>query len=530
MIKLYGACPDIYKMEGDLIMKLLIVFLFAFLTVWAGAAGASSSPAIPTVQTVDFYPSGAKFVFAIEPGVFDVELPGAFRATSVRLLNPNDADDFRVVEESREGWIPPALKDLKAQLDAQQRTVSGLAARKAALEHTKELLKAVRPKDDDAKAILEYIEKSQEMKLKVENELSELAFTMAEEEEKLNRLEEELEARSPKDADSVLRLTGTARAPLQVEAFTSAARWTPRYTMDLDSSTGKITTRLAAQASQRTGLNYAGPLSFHTKLPDEQVQTPVLNPLRVGLKPKEKTRSRGNDSAAYMLEDAEMMVQERMMGAAASAPQKAPAAPVMESTLADRAVKGQGALSGDGREAKFSLGELELKGKTRLVLIPEQRESAWIVVEMEDITTPLIPGTAELLVDGQPAGTTKLPEYGLGQKQIPFGYAPQITAKKEPIVEKTGSSWFSGVFTSGYTLEIVNGFGEAKTITVRDRLPIPTDEKVKLEISRIEPQPKEQDKENRLTWELELKPHVTAKLVVDYTLSSPSGEELQYRR
>ena len=97
-------------------------------------------------------------------------------------------------------------------------------------------------------------------------------------------------------------------------------------------------------------------------------------------------------------------------------------------------------------------------------------------------------------------------------------------------MEKTGSSWFSGVFTSGYTLEVVNGFGEAKTITVRDRLPIPTDEKVKLEINRIEPKPKEQDKENRLTWELEMKPHETVKLVVDYTLSYPSGEELQYRR
>ncbi|MCR4818766.1 MAG: DUF4139 domain-containing protein [Fretibacterium sp.] len=511
-------------------MKLLIVFLLAFMTLWTNAAGASSSSSMLTAQTVDFYPSGAIFVFAIEPGVFDVELPGAFRASSVRLLNPNDADDFRVVEEAREGWIPPALTDLKAKLDAQQRTVRALSARKAALEHTQELLKGVCPKDDDAKALLEYIEKSQEMKLKVENELSELVFTIAEEEEKCSRLEDELESRRPKDSDSVLRLTGTARAPLKVEAFTSAARWIPSYTMDLDSSSGKITTRLAARASQRTGLNYTGPLTFHTKLPDEKVQTPVLNPLRVGLKPKEKTRAHG--AASYMADEVRMLEEPEMNDAVMGAglERKAPAAPVMESTLADRAVKGQGALSGDGREATFSLGELQLKGETRLVLIPEQRDSAWIVVEMEDITTPLIPGTANLLVDGQPAGTTKLPEYGLGQKQIPFGYAPQITAKKEPIVEKTGNSWFSGVFTSGYTLEVVNGFGETKTITVRDRLPIPTDDKVKLEVSRIEPQPKEQDKENRLTWELELKPHETAKIVVDYTLSYPSGEELQYRR
>ncbi|MCR5347449.1 MAG: DUF4139 domain-containing protein [Fretibacterium sp.] len=512
-------------------MKLLLLSLAALLVMLTGTAGANSSSVDLTIQAVDVYPSGAKFVFAVEPGVFDVELPGAFRAASVRLLNPNDADDFRVVEKTRKDWVPPALTELRAQLDAQQRLVSGLAARKAALEHTQELLKVVRPQDDNARDLLEYIGKSQEMKLKVENELSELDFTLKEAVEKRDRLEEEMDSRSPEEAETVLRLTGTAKAPLRIEAFTSASRWNPRYTMDLNSATGEIKTRMSARARQRTGLDYTGPITFHTKLPDEKVQTPVLRPLRVGLRPKEKPSDLRRKAAYEMMDEAMMMPEEEAMNAMmGSAAKKAPSAPVMEATLADRAVKGQGALSGDGREAEFMLGELGLKGKTRLVLIPEQRDSAWIVVGMEDIKTPLIPGTADLLVDGQPAGTTKLPEFGLGQKQIPFGYAPQITARKEPIVEKTGSSWFSGVFTGGYTLEVVNGFDQAKTITIRDCLPIPTDEKVKLEVKRIEPRPKEQDKENRLTWELEMKPHETVKLVVDYTLSYPSGEELQYRR
>ncbi len=504
-------------------MKLLALSLFALLV-----CGSATVAEAITVRAVDFYPSGAKFVFTIEPGTFNEELPGAFQSGSVRLLNPSDADDFKVVQETRAEWVPPSLTDLKAKLDAQQRVVNGLAARKSALEHTRELLKSLSPKEDTSKDILDYIEKSQEMKLKTENELTELAFTMAEEGEKLHRLEEELEERSPASAGSLLRLTGTANAPLQVEAFTPAARWNPRYTMDLNSSTGQIQTRMFARAHQATGLDYEGALTFHTKDPGASVSNPVLNPLRVGLKPKETHRAKGN---AYMMdEDAampEMMMMERAVG---SAPNRKPAAPVMESTLADRAVKGQGALTGDGREAEFSLGELELKGKTTLVLIPEQRQDAWIVVEMEDIKTPLIPGTAELQVEGTPAGTTRLPEYGLGQKRIPFGYAPQVTAKKEPIVEKTGSAWFSGVFTGGYELEVTNGTGTERTVTVRDRLPIPTDEKVKLEVKRIEPKPKEQDKENRLTWDVTLKPHETAKIVVDYTLSYPSGEELQYRR
>ena len=141
----------------------------------------------------------------------------------------------------------------------------------------------------------------------------------------------------------------------------------------------------------------------------------------------------------------------------------------------------------------------------------------------------LIPGNADLRVDDNPSGKIFLDEFGAGQKRIPFGYADQITAKKEALVGKTGVSWFSGVQTSGYKLEITNGTNTDRFITVRDRLPIPTDEKIKLDIKRIAPAQKERDPENRLTWELTVPAGKTETIIVDYTLSYPSGEELQYK-
>ena len=64
---------------------------------------------------------------------------------------------------------------------------------------------------------------------------------------------------------------------------------------------------------------------------------------------------------------------------------------------------------------------------------------------------------------------------------------------------------------------------------MKDRLPIPTDEKIKLDIKRIEPKEKERDKENRLTWEITVPAGATVPIIVDYTLSYPSGEELEYK-
>ncbi|MBR1418263.1 MAG: DUF4139 domain-containing protein [Synergistaceae bacterium] len=70
---------------------------------------------------------------------------------------------------------------------------------------------------------------------------------------------------------------------------------------------------------------------------------------------------------------------------------------------------------------------------------------------------------------------------------------------------------------------------EDKKVIIKDRLPIPTDEKIKLEVNKISPEPQERDKENRLTWELEVKSGETVKIIVDYKLTYPSGETLQYK-
>ncbi|MBQ7262328.1 MAG: mucoidy inhibitor MuiA family protein [Synergistaceae bacterium] len=501
----------------------------------AGACWAAEAE----IVSVDVYPSGARFVFAVASAQegFDVELPGAFDASSVRLLEPREALGLRVERGERPGWTPPALTELKGRIEAKERDVALIEARKASLEQTHALLGALRPKEADAASLLAYIQEAQAMELRAASELVDVEIELREGEEELRAMREELSSRMPVDAGSFVRVSGRARSdgPLHIEASTSAARWWPRYTMDLDTATGKIETRMRARAVQRTGLDWTGPLTFHTKLPDETVTAPELRPLRVSLKPKPApaTKAARRADRAMAEEDAAPMAMMRNavfgMGQAPMEAATADLGDVMESTLADRAVRGTGTLAGDGKETDIVLGDVALTGTTQLIVIPEQRSDAWIVVSMDAIATPLIPGTAELRVDGRPAGTTHLPEYGLGQTRIPFGYAPQIAAKKEPLVGKTGTSWFSGTSTDGYALEVTNGMKEPRKIIVRDRLPIPTDEKIELKVDRIEPAPKERDARELLTWELELAPGETGRIVVEHTLSYPSGEELQYR-
>lgn len=511
---------------------------------------ASSALEIPDtynaeIAALNFYPSGARFEFIIEPqeedGTFTAYLPGAFTPESVKLLTPENVyGDIRTERLSRTRWTPPQLEDLKSAQESQAETVSILSARQSALEQTLNLLKNIEPdKADDPLKLLEYISNAQDLRQKTEADLAALKVTLAAEKEKLTMLNSEMNSRRPSGESSFLVITGRAKAAVRIEAATGAALWRPRYTLNLDSNSGDIDVQMFIRASQRTGLDYSGAFTLHTKTPDESISNPDLQPLRVGIKPKQErvmsaagmklTRTNRMYESAKMA--APMMMDRMAMDEMAEEEEEAPMTPAVEESISDRTVRVQGEITGDGQEREFevALGSVKMSAKPIILLIPEQKDKAWIIASMDEENDRLIPGTAELRVDGYPSGKIYIQEFGQGQRRVPFGYADQITVKKEALIGKKGVSWFSGVQTEGYKLEITNGTKSDKLITVRDRLPIPTDEKIKLDVKRIEPKEKSKDTENRYTWEITVPAGKTETIIVDYSLSYPSGEELQYR-
>ena len=515
----------------------------------ASSCSALEFPEGPNVNIsrIDFYPSGAKFTFSIRPennrGKFEAIIPGAFQTDSVRVLDPDFIDgNIKVERRTRTRWLPSRLKELKEQVDLLSKNINDLNAKKSALEQTLTLLKDSEPEKSKPSELLAYIKDAQVLRLETENELAALKVKISDEQEKLRVFTNELNSRRPFNDSSFILVTGEGSGEIEFEAFTTAASWSPQYMMDFNTDAEHIKVNMYVNISQKTGLDFNGEMTLHTKNPDESISTPDVQPLRVGIKPKQETVMTGARTSLMrtnkMYRSAEMAMPEMMMadedaledGAAYNAAM-APKAPAVRETLSDRTLDVDGLTTGDGsaQELEVIMSDLFLTCKTVLMMIPEQRNNAWIIASMDENNEHLIPGMADLRVDGYPSGKIYLEEYGTGQKKIPFGYADMITIKKESLVEKTGDRWFSGVLTSGYKLEITNGTKIDRVVTVRERLPIPTDEKIKLDVKRIEPKEKERDKENRLTWEIEVPAGATVPIIVDYTLSYPSGEELQYK-
>lgn len=523
----------------------------AILLLSLAFAGSSYAFDIPDdytneISAVDFYPSGAKFTFTIQDydddGNFTIYLPGAFSPESVRAVNPDSVfGDIKAIRTSRTKWTPSQLEELKAQADEQSQKLNELTARQAALEQTLSLLKNSVPDKTRTASLLAYIKDAQALRLETENELAKLKNEIITEREKLSIVNNELKAKSPAGDTSFITVSGRAKDRVIIEAFTGYASWRPEYIMNMDSSTGNINVQMFVRASQRTGLNYEGNVTFHTKSTSERLTAPVLNPIKVGIKPKRETIATGSTvrlsrtnrmyKSARAEEDMMMMADRAAAEYDDEEEPEAPAAPAINESISDRTVRVHGLITGDGTENQYAviMNEMTLTSTPVIVLIPEQRTNAWIMASMDEGNQHLIPGEAELRVDGHTSGEMHIEEFGIGQKSIPFGYAEQITVKKEALIGKTGTSWFSGVFTSGYKLEITNGTQEDKTVKIHDRLPVPTDDKIKLNINSIEPKQTEKDNENRLTWELNIPAGETSTIIVDYTLSYPSGEELLYK-
>ena len=324
-----------------------------------------------------------------------------------------------------------------------------------------------------------------------------------------------------------VRGASATKQPLLFEAFTPYAGWAVFHDMNLDSTTGLIDVKTRARAWQRTGIDAAGEFTFHTRQPSFSIVPPEVRPLTVDLQAPVPPQA-PVASARFRSQKAYEYAEEASVANMSHAP--FPVEPRVTSTLADVSVKGKGELTGDGKLGDVELGKFEMRSVPVLVSIPEQNREAWIVASLDSMPEALLPGTAELAVDGEKTGNSRVGQHDGEPLRLPFGMASRLTTKKTPFIRKTGSSWLGkGILEDGYTLEITNGMQAERTLTVRDRVPVSVNDKISLEVTKIEPIPTERDKDNRLAWEMTVKPGETRKIVVEYKLSYPGDEKLEYR-
>lgn len=501
-------------MTGKIIRTLLVTA--AALTLAASAMAAEHLSA----GVVDVYPRGARIT---------LEVPAS---PSIRLELPATLDEKTLTVEGIEGvtirdwsvrtlpamdWLPSSLDNLKGQVEQLRAEIGLRQSRLKALRQAASQLEKLEPATTSADETARFVDGIMEKRESLERESFSTNRVIEDAQRRLTVLEQLLESRRPAVKDRFLELTALCegQGTIRIQAWTSQAGWTPRYRMDLESATGKVSGTLDALVHQKTGLPWEGTVVVHSSQPRSTLNVPELPPMVVDFR----------EDMPYLRESRSMKAMSLAVDEAA-----APEDNRVE-TVTDVALAGRGSVSGDGLQQALPLESFKLEGEMSLVAVPSMSPQAWVLWDLEGTDRAFLAGGVELSIDGAPSGRTRMPALGTGQPlSLAFGTSPLIRTERKDLLAREGSSWTGkGRMERGYAITVTNGLDRAATVTVRDRIPVSVQDKIRVENLEISPEPAEQDDQGLLTWQLELEPGQTGEVTVRYRIAYPGDREITFQ-
>ncbi len=335
------------------------------------------------------------------------------------------------------------------------------------------------------------------------------------------RIERELAALRTDRRDTIeatIHYETTAGGPavIRLEYEVPGANWSPFYEARLDTVENRIEWVQRAEVRQNTGEEWRDVRLFlSTARPALGGRLPELHPWFIDIAPPSQPRLRGRSEAMDMM--------------------AAPAA-VMESAILETTgftsryrVPGTISLPADNRQQRFLLETrthaVELSARS----VPTRSTNAYLFAEgIFDGSTPMLPGPVNLFQDGQLVGQTRIGVLAPGAElRLAFGVDDRIEIRHEldrDVVGREGLLRRQQRLERGYRIIVNNRHEQQLRITVLDQLPVPRDERIKVELTQASTPPTESDVDGRpgvLAWSTDLVAGSEKEIRFGYTVSWP---------
>jgi uncharacterized protein (TIGR02231 family) len=145
--------------------------------------------------------------------------------------------------------------------------------------------------------------------------------------------------------------------------------------------------------------------------------------------------------------------------------------------------------------------------------------------------TMFLRGDASIFLTGEYVGTTRMETTAPSETfKVFLGIDDGIKVKRE-LIERSvdkGSLLQGGIrrTTYAYRLTVHNYASAARNVVIRDHLPVPQHERVKVKILSIQPPAKERSKLELLTWEFTLAPDAEKQIEYRFTVEQPQDVRL----
>ncbi|MBT8495228.1 MAG: mucoidy inhibitor MuiA family protein [Deltaproteobacteria bacterium] len=304
-------------------------------------------------------------------------------------------------------------------------------------------------------------------------------------------------------ADLVLVVeTDGGELPLEVEYTVPGACWRPYHVATLQTGDEPtVAIRTDACIWQNTGEDWDEvEVSFSTERPSLGIEPPRLESDVLAARRK---------STQVVVETREEEVQTTGLGGTTSVVSaELPGIDDGGELIKLRAPQ-RATVPSDGRAHRVMLGSFESEVGCELIAMPETSPCVFLKsVQTNDSATPLLAGPVDLIRDSGLVGRASILYVAPGER-FELGWGPDAELRVKRVDEslREKSRMLSSWITQGYKVEIlVSNLGDqARSILVRERVPVSETDKVKIELDHKQSSAQTSvDEQGFVTWEVEL--------------------------
>lgn len=173
------------------------------------------------------------------------------------------------------------------------------------------------------------------------------------------------------------------------------------------------------------------------------------------------------------------------------------------------------------------LKQYQLPAKYSYFTAPRLDDAAFLVAKVSEWQKyNLLAGNANLIIDNNFAGNSYInPNSTEDILTLSLGRDERIITKRERINEEGSTSFFGSSQKRIYTYEISvrNSRKEAIDIDVKEQFPLSTEKDIEIKLLETS-NAKVNDEKGELSWNLNLKPGETKKLIVSYSVKLPKDK------
>ena len=412
-------------------------------------------------------------------------------------------------------------------------------------------------KPEDAGALFTYTSAEGQRMAAARLDASRERDTLTRELDALRREYQELHGNARPDrivASVRIEVATPGSVTLQLSYLVMGASWRPRYDARVDVANARV--RLAQQAlvTQRTGEAWAGvALALSTAQPSAAVTLPdepdpwYLDAPRPPMAPQTVAAPMAAQRLAMRAAPGVMALDGStfppVYGASAAMADAYPTPPPVEAEMASAQMERSGMaqifhvpggvdVPSDGAPHTLGLSDDALPCRLEYVAAPVIASGAHLRAQATNTTGHvLLAGELHIFHAGAAgdeyvgAATLELTAED-APLTLYLGMDDNVTVKRELIERDTdkGSILQSGVrrVTFGYRVTLANRTTTPQRVILKDRLPVPRHERIKLRTLDIRPQPNERTKLEQLTWELQLAPGEERRIEWRFVVESPS--------